>query len=268
VSFSFEEGYVPQSIPQIMDALRVGINAQFGTTYTTETFVGTGYYKYMYALAQRIQEGEIRTSEVFLKLQDYIKLTNERISRPVVTNQGLIDALERSGFIASVKKPVVGERGELRICVDTDDTAPDYEAKRLEICTLIKDSSAAGVVTIGTEEEEIVLSNGQAFDFKFNLPTRVPTELRLTLTLSQNNQVVIGNPDAVKDLLLGNIALRYRLGRNFEPQNYFTVVDAPWCSKVLLEYSFDGDVWFTDVYVTDYDELLTFSLSDTIVIEE
>ena len=38
--------------------------------------IGTNFYKYFYALAQRIQTNEIKTSEIFLKLQDYFKYTN------------------------------------------------------------------------------------------------------------------------------------------------------------------------------------------------
>jgi hypothetical protein len=267
MSFSFDQGYVPQTIEQLMDSVRVNINDQFGTTYTAQTFVGTNFYKYFYSLIQRLQENEVKTAEIFLKLQDYFKLTNERISRPVVTPQGLIDAFSRIGMVASVKAPNSSEAGEVHICVDLDDTAPDYAAKRLEACTLIKDSVAAGIVSMGTESESIVLSNGQSFDFKFDLPNRIRTYLRLTLTLSENNQVQIGDPTATRQKLLSNIAARYSLGRNFEPQTYFTVVDAPWCSQVLLEYSDDNTTWVSTVFDAEHDDLFTFSLADTTLIE-
>jgi hypothetical protein len=133
-----------------MLAIMEGINTEFGLSYTYETFEGTNFYKYFYALAQRLQENEVKTSEVFVKLQDYIRLTNERIQRPVVTAPGLVAAFQKIGMVASVKPPLLADAGQLFICVDLDDTAPDYEAKKLQACTLIKDSVGSGVVTQGT----------------------------------------------------------------------------------------------------------------------
>jgi hypothetical protein len=266
--FSQEAGYTPSTIQTIMDSLMVNINTQFGTTYTSESFVGTNFYKYFYALAQKLQANEISTSEIFAKLQQYIAITNERISRPVVTSPGLIEKLENEGYVASVKPMVDADAGKIHICVDVDETADDYADTKLDICTIIKDSTVAGAVTQGTEVETIVLSNGQSFDFKYNLPTRIEVLLRLTITLSENNQVVVGTPDETKIKLLDNINARYRLGRNFEPQRYFSVVDAPWASKVLLEWSDDdGGSWSSDVFDAEYNELFEVLLANIELVE-
>jgi hypothetical protein len=269
MSFSQENGYVPNDIETLMDLIRVEINSTFGTSYSQETFVGSGWYKYFYVLVQKLQENEIKTAEIFVKLQEYFRITNERIARPVVTNPGLIEILERNGFISSVKKMIDEDAGKIHICVDVDDTDEDYAATKLEICNIIKDSTVAGAVTQGTESESITLSNGQSFDFKFNLPNRIETLLRLTITLSDNNQFVIGDPDETKLKLLNNILTRYRLGRNFEPQKYFSVSDAPWASQVKLEWSInDGVDYFTTVYVADYDDLFDVSLENITLVEE
>jgi hypothetical protein len=271
MGFSEEAGYIPSSFNTLMDEVRVEINTQFadlGANYTTESFVGSGLYKYMYGLVQLLQKNEVKTSEMFLKLQDYITLMNERISRPVVTNPGVIDKLESMGYIASLKPIVVGDAGLIHICVDTDDTADDYEDTRLDICNIIKDSTVAGCPTVGTEEETLVLSNGQSFDFKFNLPDRIPIILRLTIYLSENNLLLIKTPTEVRQILFDNISSRYRLGKNFEPQKYFSVVDAPWASHVLLEYSIDdGENWLSSVFDAEYDELYTFGLEDITIVE-
>jgi len=268
MSFSQEAGYIPAPLEAIIDEIREGINERFGTNYQAENFVGTNWYKYSYAVAQRLQRSEIKTSEVFSKLQDYINLTNLRIQRPVATNQGLIEAFERKGYVASVKKAIVEDAGLVHVCVDVDETADDYAEKKLEICTVLKDSVALSMVTVGTEEEAIVLTNGQSFDWKYSLPNRIPTLLRLTITTSVNNQFFIQSPEWVKDRLLDNIRRMYRLGKNFEPQTYFTVVDAPWAGIIELAYSInDGADWLTTVYEADYDDLLTFSLADTTLIE-
>jgi hypothetical protein len=389
MGYSQENGYVPTDIDTIMASLMANINTQFelDPAYTMETFEGTAFYKYFYALAQRMQESEVKTSEIFIKLQQYIDVINERISRPVVTNPGLIEKLEDVGYVASVKPMIDADAGKIHICIDADDgvhalgeveitsfanlvsgtddvvtigataftaqagaatpgtgtfqaatsnaatatslaaqinahatagalvkaravgaivklraihggtagnialsytdndtnvgatvsgatltggtNSATYAATKLTLCTLISNSTAAGGVTQGTESEAIVLSNGQSFDFKYNLPDKIGVLLRLTITLSENNQVVVGDPDEVKLLLLENINDKYRLGRNFEPQRYFSVVDAPWASQVLLEYSFDdGDTWETDIYEAEYNELFDIQLEDIELVEE
>lgn len=268
MGYANDTGYTPATFEDIMSAIRVGINAQFGTSYTVETFVGTGYYKYMYAPVQRLLENEVKTSEIFLKLQGYFAAINARISRPVNTNPGLIERIGLEGYPVSVKPPTNVDAGKLFICVDVDETADDYAAQKLLINTVIKDSTVAGVVTQGAQVNTIVLTNGQAFDFKFALPDRVEPLIRLTTVLSENNQVVVGSPDDVRIKLFANIMTRYSLGKNFEPERYFSLVDAPWAESVLLEYSTDGGAtWSNDTFEANYDDLFVVKLENIEIVE-
>ena len=386
MSFSQENGYIPASIETIMNNLMDQINIQFGTSYTTESFEGTNFYKYFYALAQRVQKNEVKTSEIFLKLQQYITLVNERISRPVNTSPGIIEKLAAEGFIASVKPMIDADAGKISVCILVDDgeratgqveitdfanltsssndtitigstafvaqtgavtpgdatfqaltsneltaqslanqvnanatasalvkavaegsivklTArnggvagnsiglayeshgsagatisgstltggednPEYPTTKTELCNLLSQITVAGCVTQGTESEAVVLSNGQSFDFKYFKPDYFPTLLRLTLTTSENNQNLILSPDEVRQKLISNINEKYQLGKNFEPQRYFTVLDAPWTSQVLLEYSIDGGVnWESSVYDSEFNHLLTYGLADIEIVE-
>jgi hypothetical protein len=274
MSFASDTGYTPITIETMMLSVMDNINIQFNTTYTPETFVGTNFYKYFYAAIQRLQENEVKTSEIFLNLQSYFRITNEKISRPVVTSPGLIEVLEANDFLASVKPMIDADAGKISICIDKAvdtgfwEDSVDYLTDKLAAATIIKDSSVAGAVTQGTEVEAIVLSNGQSFDFKYNLPNRIPVHLRLTLTLSENNMVAIGDPDDVKLALLNNVLARYRLGKNFEPQRYFTTSDAPWASIVLLEWSDDDEVNYYDiVFDADYDDLFAFDLARIHLVE-
>jgi hypothetical protein len=290
MGFAQENGYTPSSFQTLMSIVMDGVNTQFNTSYTTDNFVGSNHYKFFYGLIQELQKNDVKTSEIFQKLQDYFATTNERISRPVNTNPGLIEKLESEGYISSVKPMIEEDAGKIHVCVDVDDgvnaegsieitsyanlvsgtpdaltigetvftaqagaatpgdatfqaatsneatatslaaqinahatagalvtavadgaevllTAkqggvggnsialsytdndtnvgatvsdanltggvdnPDYQDIRLEICTIIKNSTAAGNVTMGSESETIVLSNGQSFDFKYALPT-------------------------------------------------------------------------------------------------
>jgi hypothetical protein len=268
MSFSSANGYVPVSIETIMSSVMDNVNTQFGTAYTAETFIGTNFYKFYYALVQRLQENEVKTSEIFAKIQDYLAITNERISRPVVTNPGLIEKLEAAGYTASVKKPVDADAGKIYIAVDTDETDPAYATTKLAINTIIKDSTVAGAVTQGTEASSITLTNGQSFDFKYNLPNRITVLLKLTLTLSANNQNVVGDPDDVKLLLLANVLERYALGKNFEPMKYFEQSDAPWASTVLLEWSSNGgSSWNSTVYSASYNDKFVVTLANISLVE-
>lgn len=268
MSFASDTGYIPSTISDLMEVIRENINTQFGTTYTEETFLGTNFYKYFYALVQRLQESEIKTSEIFLRMQEYFDITNENIQRPKTTHPGIFDVFAAAGYLISTKAPIDADAGKAYICVDTDETADDYAAVKLAICTIIKDCVVAGVVTQGTETQEITLSNGQEFTFKYNLPNRIDVLLRLTITQSSNNLFTIADPEDSKQTLYENITEKYKLGKNFEPQRYFSVVDAPWAESVLLEWSDDaGANWHDEVYAADYDDLFTFDLADITIVE-
>lgn len=387
MGFAQENGYTPSSFNTLMNIVMAAVNTQFGTSYTPETFIGTNHYKYFYGPVQRLQHSEVKTSEIFLKVQDYIRVTNQRISRPVATQPGMIEKFAAEGFIASVKPMIEIDAGKRHVCVLVDDgvnaegvitisnyanlvsgtddsftiggtvftaqagaatpgdgtfqaatsnnataaslvaqinahatvsllvravqdgnlvkltavhggvggnaittvytdndsnvggsvsgatltggaDSASYPATRLEVCEIIANSTVGGVVTIGTEVETIVISNGQAFDTKFNLPNLIDTRLRLTITLSENNQFVIKTPEEIKAILLANIVAKYNLGKNFEPQRYFTVLDAPWAASVSLEYSHDsGATWDNAIWDADYRDLFDISLDNITVVE-
>lgn len=267
MSFASESGYTPQTIDAIMTEVMDNINAQFGTTYDFESFVGTNFYKYFYALAQKFQKNEILTSEVFGKIQDYFNYINAVIARPVVTPQGLIDYFKTFGYTASVKAPIDADAGKAYVCVLVDNSDPDYATIKAEVCLLVQKCVVGGVISQGSEVESIVLTNGQAFDFKFVLPNIINTHLRLTIPVSENNQYAIPAPEDTKELLMANIAARYNLGRNFEPQRYFSVLDAPWAESVLLEYSLDAGVsWASTVYDAEYDDYFAIDLANITII--
>ncbi len=387
MSFASETGYVPITVNALMAIVRDNVNAQFGTTYTETDFRGTNFYKYFYALIQRLQENEVKTSEIFLKLQEYFRITNEKLARPNTTAPGIFDYFQSKGYFVSVKPPVDADAGKVFICVDVEDdhargvieitnyanlvsgtddsitvgatvftaqagaatpgtatfraatsnaetaaslalqinehatagalvfawavdakvyvralargtsgnsialaytdndtnvgatvsgatlsggasAEEDYDDVRLRLCGYVRDCVVAGVVSQGTEIEAITLSNNQSFNFKYNLPNRIPVLLRVTLSLSLNNNFSVGSPDDVKASLVANIAERYKLGMNFEPQRYFSILDAPWAQTVLLEWSDDdGANWHSTVYEAAYDEVFTFELGDITIVE-
>lgn len=268
MSFAQDTGYFPNTISQLMEIVRLNVNAQFGTSYDVDTFIGTNFYKYFYAVIQRLQQNEIKTAEIFLRMQEYFAITNESIERPITTHPGIVDYFRKAGFEASTKKPIDADAGKLFICVNTDEDADDYAEIKTVICNLVKDCCVGGVISQGSESEAVTLPNLQSFDFKFNLPDRQPILLRLTLTLSDNNEFTIDSDAVVAQKLFDNITARYRMGLSFEPQRYFSVVDAPWAAEVLLEYSQDdGSSYTNNVFDAAYDDLFTFEIGDIEIIE-
>lgn len=272
MSFAQDNGYTPDSFETIMAFVREGVNTQFGASYTEETFLGTNWYKFAYQIIQRVQQGEIKTSEIFQKLQLYIQTTNERIQRPSVSHPGLIEAFESQGFVVSVKPPLEADAGKIFICALLDDADPHYgtddsQDKKLQVATLIKDYVAAGMVTMGSEVTPITLSNGQEFDFKFNLPVKTPILLRLTATKSRNQIVTVPTDEQIRQVVFDNVNARYRLGWDFEPERYFEIYDALWANDVTLEWSDDaGGTWHPEVFSADYTDLYTFGLEDISVV--
>ena len=266
--FAQESGYTPTPISSIMSQLMANINTQFGTSYDSDSFAATNLYKYFYALAQKMQENEVATSEIFSKMEQYFSITNEKIQRPNTSHPGIFDYFEAAGYLVSTKPPLDADAGKLFVCVDVDETADDYAATKLALCNLVKLCCVAGVISQGTESEDITLDNGQEFTFKYNLPTRIPVELRLTVTQSENNLFKIDDVTVVAQRLYDNIVATYKLGKNFEPQRYFSVANAPWAQSVLLEWSDDaGSTWYSTVFDADYDELFTFELADISIVE-
>lgn len=267
MSFSQENGYIPRTFEEIMNAIRLKVNSEFSTTYTETTFVGTSWYKYMYGPVQEVQKGEIKTAEVFQKLQQFIALTNEEIQRPSVSYPGLVDSFASNDFIAAIKKPELVDAGTISICVDVDDAAPDYAATKLQINTLIKEFVAAGIISTGDQVNSIVIENGQTFDFKFHLPIRTPILLRMTAVKSENNLLTIPTDTVIRQTVFNNVNSRYRLGWNFEPQRYYNLSDAPWAQSTLLEYSTDaGANWSSAVFDATFKDIYEFDLGDIQVV--
>lgn len=112
------------------------------------------------------------------------------------------------------------------------------------------------------------MTNGQAFDFKFKTPNRITVLLKLTITTSVNNQSVIYDPDTIKNTLIANILANYSIGKDFEPQKYYSLANAPWASIVKLEWSTNGGTtWNNTIYTAAYDDLFTILLANLTLVQ-
>lgn len=274
MGFSKDQGYIPQTFDQIMTSFMDGINLKLGTSYTYQQFQGTNLYVYLYALAQYVQKNEIKTNEIFFKLQNYIELMNLKIARPVTTPQGLIDAFKNyksdllpEGILASVKPMIDADAGKINVCLNLDNTDPDYNDMKLEAANILAKSTAAGAVTQGAEVQAVVLPNGQSFNFKYHLPNVISPDWKLTITTSTNNKLLIKSPEDIKAQLVLNFKNNYSMGLDLEPQKYFTTEDAPWSSDILLQYDLGGG--FTDAVInSDFDDLYLMDIAKLTLVEQ
>lgn len=266
MSYEQNNGYISRTFDEIMDELRLGVNSEFNTTYDVDQFLGTGWYRFLYPIVQRIQNNEVKASEIFVKLAEYITQKNIKIERPSVSMNGIVDAFLSNGFVASVKATTVETVGEVYIAVDLVDTDPDFAAKKLQVCQLIKNYTVAGTLTIGDQSEIITLSNGQSFIFSFVLADKNPIKFRVTLTDSINTPLAIPDDETIRNAFYNNYIDRYRMGWDIEPQKYYNQGDALWASSVLVEYTFNDTDWFSTIHTAEYDELWTLNLEDIDVI--
>lgn len=267
MSFALDNGYEPTTFSDVMNAIRLNLNIQFGTSFTAESFVGTNWYKYFYTLVQRVMENETKTSEIFLKVSQYITDTNQKIQRPSVSLPGLIDSFAQQGYVVSVKPNLLADAGTISICADVNNADPNYAAIKLAIAQNIATFVAAGMVSQGTETQLLTISNGQQFSFKYYLPTYTAIKLRLTITASDNQSFIMPSDVAIRTAVFVNTKARYRLGWDFEPQRYFTQADAPWAATILLEWSSNGGTtWHPEVFEAAFTDLFTFALSDITVV--
>ena len=260
--FTTDNNYVPETFDDLMTRFMNGVNSRFGTAYTQESFVGTGWYKFFYVIAQNILTAENLFAETYAKLQDYIRTTNEQIAIPKTPREGLIKTFADRGFIISIEPQTLSNAGQLGVCVDVDPAAAGFAQTKQTILDILKEYTVAGLYYNGNQTGTSRLSNGQDFDFAFYTPTRRAMHLKLNVQLSQNTSIVADDADTIKSKLLANLADLYQLGNNFEPDKYFTISrDAPYASKITLSYSFTGEegTYLTDVYQADFKELLQFS---------
>jgi hypothetical protein len=263
--FNTEFGYVPETVNALIARLVPYINVQFGTTYTYESFQGTNFYRFVYSIAQLMYETEVDTGEIYNKLQDYFRITNEQIEVPRTPLQGLIEEFDKISLDASFDQSTPGELGT---CVNVgvaDIDAGANAALKASIIEVLALYTVAGLTYAGAKTGNYTFSNGQTFAYKFDVPVEVPVLIRATITISTNNQSRVFTTEEVRTIIDDNIKEKYALGNNFEPEKYLTAADVPFAATILVEYSLDdGSNYLTEVYEADFKDLITYDATDDI----
>lgn len=264
MSYSVLNGYAPRSYDDIMLTAVQAVNDEFGTNYTPQSFAGTNLWKVLYAAIQEIMTTENNIASLSEKMKQFISVQNEELYAPTSTIDGFTDLLKRElNLVGSIKPNEAADAGNLYLCVDVDNTLDDYATIKQEILELMHRHLVGGLVYHGTEAGTVTGTNGQSYSYAYSLPTTVPLMVKVTIEVSDNTLLKIPTTNEVKALFLKNFAERYRLGFDFEPQNYLCRDDVPFAGSILIEYSQDGGIaWATAVLDLDFDEKVTLAEED------
>ena len=274
MSYTTVNGYTPKNLTQVMVLFMEGINEEFGTTYSAETFIGTNFYKYFYAAAQLVVANEVNFGEAFNKLRDYIRVSNERIQAPVTTKEGMVQFFAESELEISVSSVTSATAGTTAICVNLDEADEDYAEQKILALTLLSESVVAGAATSGDQSGAVVLENGQSFDFYFSLPDKTETLLKAEFTVSRNQSEYVETDEDITEKIFdkmneiqANGRKLYSVGLDFEPSRYATSEMFPWASSITVTYSTNSGVSYTgDVFEAEFDDLLDIPLENIEVI--
>ena len=264
MSYSVINGYAPRSYDDIMLTAVQAVNAEFGTNYTPQSFAGTNIWKVIYAVVQEIMTTENDISTLAEKMKQFISVQNEELYAPTSTIDGFTDLLKRElNLVGSIKPNEAADAGNLYLCVDVDNGLEDYPTIKQEILDLMHGHLVGGLVYHGTEAGTVTGTNGQSYSYAYSLPVQVGLKVKVTIDVSDNTLLKIPTTNEVKALFLKNFAERYRLGFDFEPQNYLCRDDVPFAGSILIEYSQDnGTNWATAVLNLAYNEKVALADAD------
>lgn len=267
MTYNITNGYSPRNYEDILEECVNAVNDEFGTSYTPQAFVGTNLWKFLYTTIQGLMTVENNIAELGVKMQDYIRTQNERLIIPTSSNDGIMQRLEEElNLISSVKPVELGEGGNVCIAVDVDDTAGDYEETKEKILKTFHKYLGAGLFYHGTESGLVTASNGQQFEYAYELPVNKPLMVKIDVTISDNTTRFIETPNVIKDKFFANFAKFYKLGYDFEPEIYLCRDDLPFASKIDISYSTDGgETYLRDILQNSYNEKITINPNDVIV---
>lgn len=268
MSFSVTNGYSPRSYETILTQCVQIVNEQFGTSYNNQSFVGTNLWKFLYTTIQGLMTVENNIAELGVKLQDYIRTQNEELLIPRSSVDGFMKATEEElGLISSIR-PIERSQdaGQMYVAVDVDPSRTDYAEIKQKILDLEHECLTAGLFYHGTETGTVTASNGQVFNYAYELPAETALQVKIQVTVSENNNLFVETPVTIKEKFLENFKELYRLGYDFEPQQFLNISrDLPFASQISIQYKTSGS-WQSGIMQGVYDEKITIN-PDNVTVE-
>jgi hypothetical protein len=102
--FSLENGFIPNSFDAELQNLIDKVNEEFKESYVMDTFKMTDFYRISYPIIQYMLLTQNNISVILDFYERYLKSVNDKITRPITTNDGVIDYFDRNGYLLSYKQ--------------------------------------------------------------------------------------------------------------------------------------------------------------------
>lgn len=266
MTYTVTNGYSPRDYETILEECVSIVNKEFGTSYTSQSFTGTNLWKFLYATIQGLMTVENNIAELGVKLQDYIRTQNESLIIPRSSYDGIMQIIkDELGLVSSIKViESADEAGQIFLAVDVNNASDDYEERKKSIFKILHENMGAGLFYNGTEKGQVTASNGQVFNYAFDLPSETPLKVKIQVKVSDNSTLFVQTPNEVKNKFIANFAKFYRLGFDFEPQIFLCRDrDLPFASEINISYSTDGGTEYkTAVLEAMFNEKFTISTND------
>jgi hypothetical protein len=273
--FSLEKGFIPNTFDTELQNLIDKVNEVFNENYVVDTFKMTDFYRISYPIIQYMLLTQNNISVILDYYERYLKVVNDKITRPITTNDGIIDYFDRNGYYLSTKQVVdptsaydtISEAmnavidggtfdangantvlnqlslirkgaGNMFLCVDPKD---GIHYDKITVANLINDSMSVGNIFIGTETQAINLKNGLQWTFAWELPVRELLYIDILITISRNkNSYNQMTDNDIKEKVMKNIQERCLMGHDFEPEAILQIdLDIPYASSVSLGWKLD-----------------------------
>lgn len=266
--YDIENGYSPRTFDDILQTTVDAINLVFNQNYTTQSIVGTNFYKFYYVAIQLVQECENGISELSEKLIDYIRQQNEKLEMPRSTVNGFLSYLESElGIIGSFKPMTKETAGQINLACDVDSSAANYNNIKTKICAAEFKYLTAGLFYNGTERQNNIGLNGQVFETAYELPETVTLNIQINIEASRNTLEFVPSELAVASQFKEAFESRYRLGQDFNPATYWCPEnDLSWAGSVEVLHSTTESDFVSGVWKSEYNqkiELGTVSVTIT-----
>lgn len=266
MSYTVTNGYSPRDYETILAQCVQIVNEQFGTSYTNQSFTGTNLWKYLYATIQGLMTVENNIAELGVKLQDYIRTQNEELIIHRSSTDGIMQAIKDELNLVSSIKPVerAEDAGKIYLAVDVDNEGTDYAQQKQKILDTLHKYMTAGLHYNGTESGTVTATNGQVFNYAYELPTEKALKIKIQVKVSENTNLFVETTNSIKEKFLENFAELYRLGYDLEPQQFLNISrDLPFASEITIQYSTnDGSSWETEILESDYKTKFTIAYAD------
>ncbi|MDG3034164.1 hypothetical protein P7245_22315 [Vibrio parahaemolyticus] len=255
MSWSSDGGWTVNDVQTQLTAYYEGFKLNGYPDLSYSDFEDSREYEVAYMSAQIDASIDTVFAEIFSRLSNFIRDTNDKILNPTTTPNSIQNGIyETFGYRCSVKPMIEADAGKIHIAIDHGDISANPDLKFQIGSYLEKNSVVGSSYCVGDIEQLIPLSSGGSETYRWTANVDTPITWKITITRSRISVAVVDSPEAVQEKFLANWDEFYWIGQDVEPERYLEIVrDCPYASNVLSEYSLDdGSTWQSAPILSEY----------------